>query len=436
MRVRTSLSCAALALVVVMGGLPAPREAAAGPAAKKVADAEYPAEFRSRVRKAIASGLEHVRARQMIDAPTGRAPFEQRLSEGIEYETAAAVTWVLRRAAVPGDDPALAKAARTLRARSPANMDEAVLVLLALTAEPLPDGNPFAIAEAKTGGKGAPALAPEDRQILERTAKFVLDRQVQSDPILARAGLGRAYDDGGGWGTYLGGDVKNDGADVPTTCLALLGLEGAARRGVSVPARTWIAALDLLLGWQAPKGPTTSLRMNEVRGADRFEWTESAKARGFGWAGTLSEEPSGYDTASGAIGLVVCQDALQKEKGFTRDLKQRTRAGIRDALAWIQQHYDITKNPVVGKKRASDLEEPLYHHHWLQGLARLCIHSRMRFLGTHDWYQEGAEVLLKTQQEDGSWAAIWWENCYALLFLMRASFVSVVPVVTESEPGK
>ena len=57
----------------------------------------------------------------------------------------------------------------------------------------------------------------------------------------------------------------------------------------------------------------------------------------------------------------------------------------------------------------------------------------MRFFGTHDWYQEGAEQLLKTQTADGSWGAIWWSNCYPLLFLLRASLSSVVPVITPSE---
>src|SRR5207248_8754309 len=186
------------------------------------------------------------------------------------------------------------------------------------------------------------------------------------------------------------------------TYLALLGLESAARSGAQVPAKVFLTASALLVGWQAPKGRPVTVKMNEIRGADRFEWTETAKARGFGWSGCLSDTPSGYETAAGAAGLVVCQDALQGDRAFTSVLRQQARVAIRDAIAWVQQNYDITKNPVLGKasnakdKEAKELEGSLYHHHWLQSLARLAIHARMRFIGTHDWYQEGAEALMKT----------------------------------------
>jgi len=53
--------------------------------------------------------------------------------------------------------------------------------------------------------------------------------------------------------------------------------------------------------------------------------------------------------------------------------------------------------------------------------------------GGRDWYQEGAELLVEQQRDDGSWQAIGWSNCYALLFLQRASLHSITPVIIPSE---
>jgi hypothetical protein len=434
MRRRTAIAVALA--VLVLAGPWTPRIACAGPAAK-VADAEYPAEFKARVRKAIDQGVKFLRTQQLeigsesVDLPG----MDKKLLDqiGQEFEEAAAVTWVLRRAGIPADDPAFATAAKRIRARPPKTVEEATLLVLALSAPALPEGNPFQLEEAPKGAPTAPALSKEDRDLVNGAVKYILSRQVKagSGPLAGDP----AFDESGGWGNELGGLVKNEGSDVPTTYLALLGLESAARCGVAVAPKVYLAACDLLVRWQAQKGPSTTLKMNEVRGTSRSEWTVKAQARGFGWCGSLSDAPSGYETVAGALGLIVCQDALQKDGTFAKSLRKKTQTGIRDALAWLQQFYDITKNPTTGKER-TDIEGPLYHHHWLQGLARVGVHARMRFIGTHDWFQEGAEVLVKSQQGDGSWDAIWWSNCYGLLFLMRASLPSTVPVVTESEPGK
>ena len=427
-------ACVALA-VIGLGGLSTARLASGGPVTK-VPDAEYPAEFRAGVRKAIEQGVNYLRTKQIDEHALPSEPLPGNLRErldDIDYSEAAAVTWVLRRAGVPADDPAFAKASKTLHLRAPKDVEEAALVVLAMAAQSLPQGNPFALVDSPKDAAAAPVLSKDDRALMEAATKFILGKQVKGARIGSSAD--RETDDSGGWGADLGPNAKYVGSDLPTTYLALLGLEAAARSGVAVPAKAFLDASDLLVGWQAQKGPATVLKMNAVRGSERAEWTEKAQARGFGWAGLLSDSPSGYETVGGAIGLIACQDALQKDRTFSKVLKQKTRVGIRDALAWLQQNYDITKNPSTGKAR-SGIEGPLFHHHWLQGLARLEIHARMRYVGTHDWYQEGADVLVKTQNADGSWEAIWWANCYALLFLMRASLTSIVPVVTESEPGR
>ncbi len=428
-----------LMAVLATAGLTPTRTACGAPTRKKVANAEYPPEFRAQVRKAIERGVQHLRTEQIrdpVDLPPDLRDRLKRLGgdldgrrDAVAYEEAAAVTWVLRRAGVPADDPGFAKAVKVLGARAPKTIEEASLLLLGLAALPLPQGDPFAMEDGSKPADKAPPVSEENRVRIDGAVQFVLDRQVKTRDI----DLGdRTYDNRGGWGREMGTGIGRRIADVPTTYLALIALEAGARSGAAVPPKTYVDALDLLLGWQAKKGPAVTLKMDEVRGADRFEWTEKAQARGFGWSGPLADSPSGYDTVAGTLGVLVCVDALQEDRALTRDLRRATETAIRDGLAWVQQRYAIGMNPVTGNAHYDHkIEGPLYHHHWLQGLARLAIHARMRFVGSHDWYREGAEHLMKTQREDGSWAAIWWQNCYALLFLMRASLRSTVPVVTD-----
>jgi hypothetical protein len=382
------------------------------------------------VRDAISKGIEHLRHGQMIEdsgpLPGASARIREAM-EDIDYAEAAAVTWVLRRAGAPADDPALGRASKVLATREPKGPEEVALVVLGLTTAPLPSGDPFAIASASSSAAKT-TIAPAERATLQRLVARLLESQASPDDL---SRLLPDTDSSGGWSSIESFTKRRfETGDVPATYLALLALESASRAGVVAPGKAYLAALGFLLRAQMPKGPAMSLKMNQVEGKDRFEWSESAKARGFGWTPGLSDDPTGYDTAGAIVGLEICQDALWKDKAFTPDLKKRTRTAIRDGLAWIQTHYDIAKNPITESNKRK-VEGPLYHHHWLQALARLEIHSRMRFVGPHDWYQEGAKILVDSQTADGSWDAIWWENCYALLFLMRASLESVTPPTTD-----
>jgi len=405
---------AALALGMLVALQPA---AAARP--RKVANEPYPAELRAGVRAAIRKGIAYLREKQMeIGSQDGRTAFEE----------AAAVLWVLRRAGVEGTeaDPHF----QILRDRTPETVRQASLLVLALCAEPLPDGDPFAIEEPH--GKARPEPLPDaDRELVARTVRALLEAQAENSrkPWPLREDL----DPRGGWNTGFRSDLPVPVSDVRDTYLALLALETAARRGIEVGHEPFLAALELLLRFQAPKGPRTTLEMDEVRGDTRMEWSVKAEARGFGWAGgSLSEKPSGYETAAGAVAITICKDALQDRRKLKRDLGKRADEALYDALAWIQRSYAIDENPDPHMRGAVDTRE-LYHHHWLQALARLAIHLRLRFVKDHDWYREGAELLMGRQREDGSWGAIWWSNCYALLFLQRASLRSITPVITPGE---
>ncbi|MBI3856581.1 MAG: hypothetical protein HY293_12915 [Planctomycetes bacterium] len=59
----------------------------------------------------------------------------------------------------------------------------------------------------------------------------------------------------------------------------------------------------------------------------------------------------------------------------------------------------------------------------LWSLERLCMIAGVEKLGLHDWYAEGATILLRSQGPDGAWSGPYGgaaDSCLALLFLRKA----------------
>jgi hypothetical protein len=268
----------------------------------------------------------------------------------------------------------------------------------------------------------ADRISKDDLEWMKEALKFLLDHQGAGAPIAAGGPNppgGPARGEPGAW-RYPGG-----GFDLSNTQYAVLGLLAANRCGARVPIDAWLETLRFLLDWQEKDGPPVSFRANEVRGDYRIEWTERARARGFPYA-QGDGRSTGSMTTAGLAGLMICQSELWKTRRFTGELRERTRNAIRDGLAWMQQHYDVTENPEGG---------PQWHYYYLYGLERMGILGRVRFLGTHDWYLDGARYLLATQERAGSWlSGDLVDTCFALLFLKRASWRTVAPPITPSEP--
>jgi hypothetical protein len=235
---------------------------------------------------------------------------------------------------------------------------------------------------------------------------------------------------------------EQERTDLSNTQYALLGLQAANRCGALVPPKVWIAALEYLLKAQESYGRPCLFKGNEVRGRYRMTWTEPALARG--WRYIPGETPkfpiTGSMTTAGMAGLIICQGELWNSRRFTGELRQQTRRGIRDAMAWLQQHYDVTSNPVErdpNQPAEPDVRGPFggedpWYLYYMYGLERAGILGRFRFLGPKDWYAEGAEELLRQQFPQGGWGPVH-DTCFALLFLKRATSRTHMPVITPSE---
>ncbi len=385
----------------------------------KVANAPFPADFRARLHKAIQKGLEQVRTDTILEEPHSRT---DETEYRIDVVAASEIAWTLRRAGLEAD-PAHAKAIEVLGTHPPKRSDDACLVLFALCAEAVPAGDPLA-----SDGTLAPTtprdLSPSERGLAERAVKVLLDKQItkpQGEP-------GDESDGTGGWSAPVG-NVTTRFASVLETDLAVEALLAAARCGIEVPSKAFSSAIPLFLRHQQPRGPAVTLRVNEVRGKERLEWTESAQARGFDEL-TPTDRATGSATAACAAGLVVCQDALQDDEGFAPELRLATRTAIRDALAWLQVRFDAAKNPVAGEP-LDDADDTL--EDWRHALLRLAVHSRLRFVGSHDWYPEIAKSVMKAQKADGTFGDATSDTCGALRFLMRASLASKARALAEPE---
>ena len=219
---------------------------------------------------------------------------------------------------------------------------------------------------------------------------------------------GRDYTVAGAPGGYTvsGGDpigsealkkaaVPGKDYDYSNTQYALMGLKAAALCGAKVDEGVWRLVLQRFLLGQEPKG----------------------KARGWGYGkGEVSPRPT--MTAAGLAALLVSRS----ESRLTPPERAVVEEGIRDGLAWFQEHWPPF-TPGNG--------------YLLYGLERLGVLGNLPKLGEHDWYAEGSRFLLGTQSADGSWGQGLGstETSFALLFLCRgtrAAYAKGSYEVTES----
>jgi hypothetical protein len=163
------------------------------------------------------------------------------------------------------------------------------------------------------------------------------------------------------------------------------------------------------------------------------------RARGFPY--TMGGQVTGSMTTAGLSSLVIVKAMLLERNALKTATRKALDRGIWDAIAWLTWNYDLHWNPGAGSR---------WQYYYLYGLERACVIAGKRMLGEHDWYREGATLLVDDQEEEGSWRpddqlggfgrgpggklvfrTEILDTCFAVLFLKRATLIPKRPVLDD-----
>ncbi len=353
----------------------------------------YPSKFRRRVNEAIERLILSLLARQRKDGA-----WDQRGRANNRDGMTALVLLALLKGGVKADAPAITRGFAYLKNRPFERTYNVSIVLMALEAKYFPGG-----ADEKDAYKKRPRLAKrvisaEDREWMQEAADWLVAQQ------------GAGYGQSRQRKFYPVWRYPSGGYDLSNTQYALFGLAAANRCAIPT-GKVWLPALRFLLTVQQKHGPKVRVSRYVRSGRYLQRRVEDAQARGFTY--TMTGKAYGSMTTAGICSLILCQQALRRNAIFKSSLSKRTRTAIRDGLAWLEEYYDVNENVLRGKT---------WWTYYLFNLERAGVLLNQRYLGTRDWYREGAEALLPdvTRLAD-------LDKTFALLFLKRAT----VPALTD-----
>ncbi len=386
-----------------------------------------------RVERAITRGVAWLKAKARSDGSFGPISAEhvygqERPEHIVSFPagpTALALTALLK-CGVPPDDPVVRRGFEWLAKRWPVpeSTYEVATLLLAIEAR----SNPWKTQREQR------LHDPLSVQKGERIPSVKVPRadaawiQRLADDLVRRKGRRAAwrYDFPG----ERPGEVPGGDQDVSATQFALLGLLAAERCGVRRPDTVWLATLEWLLDQQEADGEPTDREELGSGGAAPAGGTTDARRtvdRARGWAYLKDapppegRDPTGSTTTCGLVGVLVCATVLEARGStpYRARLKPRAERAWWDGIAWLRRHWSVRFNP-PGVAH--------YHYYYLFGLERVGDLRGVRLFGSHDWYTEGATVLVDEQEEDGRWErrdthepCDVLNTCFALLFLNRST---------------
>jgi hypothetical protein len=284
---------------------------------------------------------------------------------GYEGGVTALCTLALLSAGVPADDPTVQRSLDYLRAMGrPSKTYSAALQTMVLCA-----------AEPK-----------KDLVLIQRNVAWLQHAQIKKGQ------------DNGSW-SYSEGSPRGDKSNAQ---FALLALYEAERAGVRVDETTWRRAEDYWLGGQHQDGSWAYLEHVDTS--------------------------SGSMTSAGVASLVITAGRLSKGDAEVMGEQvhccgaQVDHEAIERGLDWLGRNFSVRRNP----SNSPELSRGwlLYYLYGLERVGRL---TGRRFIGSHDWYREGAEFLVSMQDPlTGSWTGHSYAEAqptiataFALLFLSK-----------------
>lgn len=189
-------------------------------------------------------------------------------------------------------------------------------------------------------------------------------------------------------------------SDNSNSQFAVLALHEAERAGAQVDIETWQLAAAYWKDCQRPDGS---------------------------WGYQKGRPGSGSMTCAGIGATVICSGRVGAESARIDGdrvqccLPAEEDDSLERALAWLGRNFSVSRNP--GPRNMSHT----WHYYYLYGLERVGRLTARRFIGGHDWYREGAELLIAQQDKfSHHWAGTGFSEdnphvatALALLFLSK-----------------
>jgi hypothetical protein len=258
------------------------------------------------------------------------------------------------------------------------------------------------LSSAKITGVYALAMRAQVWQRLPRTPqrqRLVLQDAQALRAMLIQDGPGRGFFDYAASGGKSYSHSRGN--------YGVLGLWAVAQAGVEVPSDVWQTVEQGWVSHQDPSGGWTYKAPDE---------TEHPVTPGM--------------TAAGVASLFITQDMLAGDRGA--DCKPvPPNQPLERGLTWLADHFDAVASD---QSYARD-----YPYATLYAVERVGMAGGLRTFGRIDWYERGADWLLRRQASSGAWAESRRgdgdvvDTAFALLFLSRGQAPVVMAKLDYTE---
>lgn len=374
--------------------------------------------------KAIAASAKFLRSKQKPDGSFLGDKFGG--AEMFKLGQTAVATMALIHSGAKIDDPAIKKAFEFMRDAFKKTTDhltyDVALLLMALETKYFPLNKIEDVAK----------FSEEDvrKELKDKVSKE--DIQLASDAV---GWLVKTQTQKGTWGYNTTQNQYNDNSN---TQYAALGLKSAARMGVAVPNDVLKKTAQYFLDTQSVESEEIEVDITKFGEAKKDEKqdgktdtkkTKEKESPG-GWKYFISTPPGmpagGFAdlkyaamTCAGLSSLIICQSELSFGKGLDKDLNDKIEKARKRGLAWIQKYFTVRANVPGGHFFTK------FYLYYLYSIERVSVLHGIQKYGVHNWYFEGAELLINSQNPDGSWISqdglSISDTALGLLFLKRAT---------------
>ncbi|MDC1141491.1 hypothetical protein OAU50_00225 [Planctomycetota bacterium] len=327
------------------------------------------------------------------------------------------------------DDKRIVESMEAMKAAEMCTTYDVGLTIMAIEAKYIPKTEKESFLKGDKVKEFKREVSKEDREHVETCMKWLLENQNRENDF---------------WNYVYDEEKAPTRVDMSVSQYAALGLSAAQRMGFKMPAgyvKDWVTATS---EYQMPEGPEVSTVKEYKPGKKKDRTTFSRKpvqARGWHYTAKATwnkdtKKCTAYGSMSCAgITMLLCgldNAATMDKKVWAKEFggskaHMRWKLAAQESLtggnAWLENWFSVTRNPNHGR---------LHYYYYLYSLERIAMMQDLKYIGTRDWYWEGAAALVDLQADDGKWGSRFTDTSFALLFLKRGT-VRIQDVTTGNK---